>query len=156
MITRLSSDARKMMLTSAAQEARRRGDRRLGTDHLLLALLHDPDSREAAALGVDLEAARTASDCLDQAALAAVGVNVAHVAAQPPATTGRLPSLTSGARAVVKATVEATRRAKTPRIQTSHFLLALLDRERPDPAAELLDALHVDRFTVRNRLQGSA
>ncbi len=41
MITRLSVDARKMVLTSAAEEARRRGDRRLGTDHLLHGLLHD-------------------------------------------------------------------------------------------------------------------
>jgi ATP-dependent Clp protease ATP-binding subunit ClpA len=73
MITRLSPDARKMVLTSAAQEARRRGDRRLGTDHLLLALLHDEDSSVARAVGVDLEAARAAAASHDPAARGAGG-----------------------------------------------------------------------------------
>ena len=76
MITRLSSDARKMVLTSAAQEARRRGDRRLGTDHLLLALLHDADSGVARALGVDLDTARAASDSLDKAASVSIPQDV--------------------------------------------------------------------------------
>ena len=157
MITRLSSDARKMVLTSAAQEARRRGDRRLGTDHLLLALLHDADSGVARALGVDLDTARAASDSLDQAALAAVGVNVAHLGAPPPSTFARrLPPLTSGARAVLRAALEQTRRAKTPSIETRHFLLALLARDCPDPAAELLAALGVNREQVRGRLESSS
>jgi Clp amino terminal domain, pathogenicity island component len=79
MIMRLSADARKLVLTSAAEEAGRRGDRRLGTDHLLLGLLHDADSSAARALGVSLESARGASDALDRAALAAVGVDVSAV-----------------------------------------------------------------------------
>ena len=154
MLIRLSPDA-KMVLTSAAQEARRRGDRRLGTDHLLLALLHDADSGVARALGVDLEAARTASDSLDRAALAAVGVNVACLGSPPPSIFARrLPSLTSGARSVLTAAVEQTRHTKTQHIQTRHFLLALLARDRPDPAAELLEALGVDRSQVRSRLEG--
>jgi ATP-dependent Clp protease ATP-binding subunit ClpA len=157
MLKRLSADARKMVLTSAAQEARRRGDRRLGTDHLLLGLLHDVDSDVAQALGVDLQAARTVSDSLDRAALAAVGVNVAHIS-EPPASAfaRRLPPLTSGARAVLKGAIDQTRRAKTPHIQTRHFLLALLARDRPDPAAELLVALGVDRSQVRGRLEESS
>ena len=156
MVTRLSADARKMVLTSAAEEARRRGDRRLGTDHLLLGLLHDADSSVAQALGIDLESARTASDALDRAALTAVGVNVAHLGDPPqPVYARRLPPLTSGARAVLKSTIEETRHAKTQRIETRHFLLALLARERPDPAAELLQALGVDPSQVRNRLEAS-
>ena len=156
MVTRLSPDA-KMVLTTAAQEARRRGDRRLGTDHLLLALLHDSDSSVGRALGVDLEAARTASDSLDQAALAAVGVSVAHLGSPPRSTFARrLLPLTSGARAVLTDAVEQTHRAKTPRIETRHFLLALLARDCPDPAAELIAALGVDRSQVRSRLKGSS
>jgi ATP-dependent Clp protease ATP-binding subunit ClpA len=155
MITRLSPDAR-TVLSSAGQEAMQRGDRRLGTDHLLLSLLHDPHSGVARALGVDLEAARTAADSLDRAALLAVGINVTHLGAQPHASYAhRLPSLTSGARAVMTAAVEKTHAAREPRIQTRHLLLALLDRERPDPAAELLSALDVDRSQVRHRLEGS-
>jgi ATP-dependent Clp protease ATP-binding subunit ClpA len=157
MIRRLSADARKLVLTSAAQEARRRGDRRLGTDHLLLGLLHDPDSSATRALGVDLEMARTASDSLDRLALEAVGVNVAKLGSPPPtAFARRLLPLTSGARAVMKRTVEQTRSDRRPHIETRDFLLALLDRDRPDPAAELLSALGVDRSQVRNRLEGSA
>lgn len=156
MVTRLSADARKMVLTSAAEEARRRGDRRLGTDHLLLGLLHDAGSSVAQALGVDLESARAASDALDRAALAAVGVNVVHFGDPPQLVYARrLPPLTSGARAVLKSTIEETRHAKTQRIETRHFLLALLARERPDPAAELLQALGVDPSQVRNRLEAS-
>lgn len=156
MIRRLSADARKMVLTSAAQEARRRGDRRLGTDHLLLGLLHDADSGVTRALGVDLETARTASDSLDRAALLAVGVSAANLGDPSPSVFARrLLPLTSGARAVIKAAVEQTRRAKAPHIETRDFLLALLDRDHPDPAAELLAAMGVDRSQVRNRLEGS-
>ena len=158
MITRLSSDARKIILTSAAEEARRRGDRRLGTDHLVLGLLHDEDSLAAKALGTDLESARAASDALDRAALAAIGVDVVPVGDSPqavPVRSRRLPPLTSGARAVLKTALEATRQARSRRIETRQLLLALLDRERPDPAAELLHALGVDPSAVRVRLEGS-
>jgi ATP-dependent Clp protease ATP-binding subunit ClpA len=156
MITRLSADARKIVLTSAAEEARRRGDRRLGTDHLLLGLLHDRDSSVARALGIDLESTRAAADTLDRAALVAVGVNVDHLGDTPrPAYPRRLLPLTSGARAVLKRAVDETRKAKTQRIEARDFLVALLERERPDPAAELLAALNVDRSQVRSRLEPS-
>lgn len=157
MVTRLSADARKMVLTSAAEEARRRGDRRLGTDHLLLGLLHDKDSRVAHALGIDLESARAASDALDRAALAAVGVNIAHLGEPPrPVFARRLMPLTSGAREVLKRTLEETRTTRASRIDTRHFLIALLARDCPDPAAELLRALGVDRSQVRSRLEESS
>ena len=156
MVKRLSVDARRMVLTSAAEEARRRGDRRLGTEHLLLGLLHQPESPEAQALGVDLESARATSDALDKAALRAVGVNVANLGEpSPPVVERGLPPLTSGARAVLKAAVGETRHAKTQSIETRHFLLALLALEHPDPAAELLQALGVDRSQVIARLEGS-
>ena len=49
---RLVEDARRSVLTWAAGEARRRGDRRIGTVHILLGLLHDADSDAAKVLGV--------------------------------------------------------------------------------------------------------
>ncbi|MEP7034292.1 MAG: Clp protease N-terminal domain-containing protein [Dermatophilaceae bacterium] len=157
MITRLSVDARKVVLTSAADEARRRGDRRLGTDHLLLGLLHSADSKVARALGTDLESARAASDALDVAALAAVGIDVVQLGDAPrPVFARRLLPLTSGSRTVMKAVVDQTRQAGLKRIESRQFLLALLDRERPDPAAELLRALGVDPAEVRERLGGAA
>ncbi len=154
---RLSVDARKLVLASAAEEARRRGDRRLGTDHLLLGLLHEEDSRPARALGVSLAEARAASDALDVAALAAVGIQVQALGWGQPAAFGRrLPPLTSGARAVFKRAVDEARASRSGRIDTTHFLLALLPLRRPDPAAALLAALGVDPAAVRRRLTDAA
>ena len=56
----------------ASEEARRRGDRRTGTDHLLLALLEDPSIE--AVLGVSLQQARQALESLDHEALGALGL----------------------------------------------------------------------------------
>jgi hypothetical protein len=52
----------------ASEEARRRGDRRAGTDHILLALLEDPSVEGL--LGVSLQQARQAQDALDREARA--------------------------------------------------------------------------------------
>jgi ATP-dependent Clp protease ATP-binding subunit ClpA len=155
MVKRLSEDARKLVLTAAADEARRRGDRRLGTDHLLLGILHDPAAEAASALGVDLASARATQDALDRAALAAVGIHADDLGPVEDAAgpRRRLP-LTSGARAVFKRALEQARPRKSGRIETRHFLLALLACERPDPAAELLHQLGVDPAVVRDRLTG--
>ena len=55
----------------ASEEARRRGDRRTGTDHLLLALLEDPSVE--AGLGVSLQQAREALESLDREAMGVLG-----------------------------------------------------------------------------------
>ena len=54
------------------EEARRRGDRKVGTEHLLLGLLHE--DAMVRVLGFDLAAARAALDGLDRDALSAIGV----------------------------------------------------------------------------------
>jgi hypothetical protein len=56
----------------ASEEARRRGDRRTGSDHILLALLEDPSIE--AVLGVSLQQARQALESLDHEALVALGL----------------------------------------------------------------------------------
>ena len=48
------------IMLDANAEARRRGDRTVGTEHLALALLADPDSMTARALGVSVADARAA------------------------------------------------------------------------------------------------
>jgi hypothetical protein len=53
----------------AREEARRRGDRKVGTEHLLLGLLREPVLAQA--LGCDLQTARDALAALDHDALAA-------------------------------------------------------------------------------------
>ena len=45
--------------------------------------------------------------------------------------------------------------ARDDRPAVTHMLLKLLDNRRPDPAAQLLDALGVDRNQVRDRLRGA-
>jgi ATP-dependent Clp protease ATP-binding subunit ClpA len=154
MVKRLSKDARRALLTAAAEETHRCGDRRLGTDHLLLGIVHDPASEAARALGVDLESARAADESLDRAALAAIGIDAGGLGPREAAGPGsrRLPPLTSGARAVFKRAIEESGPRKSGRIETRHFLLALLACERPDPAAELLHELGIDPVVVRDRL----
>ena len=134
----------------AGAEAKRRGDRRVGTDHIALAMLADPDSVTARALGLSLASARTALEALDREALASVGIDVSFNA---PAISGRVNErlrLTPAGRAVFTG---LRREAVGKPLGVKHVLLALLSRERPDPAAELFHALGVDRTAARNRLQ---
>ncbi len=152
MFERFDADARRWVLSAAEEEAQRRGDRRIGTDHLLLAMLHDPRRLAAGVLGVDLVAARAAADALDRAALSAVGVDIGEDLAPVLVRTRRRPQLTSGARTVFVLAVAEVRRARGRRIQARHLLLALLTRQSPDPAGQLLDALGVDAAAARARL----
>lgn len=56
---------------AAREGARSRGDRRVGTDHLLLGLLRDPEIETV--MHFTLESAREAPYSLDRSALAAIG-----------------------------------------------------------------------------------
>jgi hypothetical protein len=138
------SKALDVALRRAGEEIARRGDRRVGTDHLLLGLLHDADV--AAALGVDVERARAVAGDLDQAALAAIGVDLGDDL--PPARTrvrvGHVP-LTSAARAAIGRAGAVADAEHVRRIEPRHLLAALREREEPDPAAVLLAALGVAR-----------
>jgi hypothetical protein len=73
---------------AAREEARRRGDRRVGTEHLLVTLLRELDF--AHVLGTDVEAARAGLATLDREALAAVGVD-AEIEEAVPAPRADLP-----------------------------------------------------------------
>jgi Clp amino terminal domain, pathogenicity island component len=136
----------------ARNEAIRRGDRTIGTEHLVLALLSDPASPAAAALGCDLDSARRALDALDRQALAAIGVPPGITAGPAPVrSAGRL-RLTPAAKAVVA----GARDARGNRGAGLGIVLgALLDLRRPDPAAELLAALGVDGRATRERWAGA-
>ena len=131
----------------ASAEARRLGDRRVGTEHMALAMLIDPESPTAKALGVSLQDARKALQTLDFAALSAVGIDAVDPGPAIPARE-RI-RLTPGARDVVA----GIHKGKWPRPLTgSHVLIGLLGRHSPDPAADLLDALGVDRAAVHAQL----
>ena len=141
------------VVTSALEEARRRGDRRMGTEHLLLGLLRHPPT--ATAVGVDLDAARAALDDLDHAALRSIGIDTDRVPAladlprrHPPIT---ISAVTSGSRTALRHAVDSTG-TRTRHLAPRYLLIELLDRESPDPVVELIDHLGVDRTAVRARL----
>jgi hypothetical protein len=144
----------------ASEEARRRGDRRTGTDHLLLALLEEPSIE--ALLGVSLQKARQVLESLDQEALGALGLGSGIDA--PPLAIRAVPKkprirdvaqrdrlrMAPAAKKVLEAASKPNRR----KLQvTSHQVLAqLLALQTPDPAAVLLAALGVDTSEVQQRV----
>lgn len=137
-------------VASGVEEAGRRGDRRVGTEHLLLGALRDADV--AKLLGVSVDEARASADDLDRKSLVAIGINLGDF--RPPVSprAGKRTSFTSGARSALQRTLAYTTAEKSRRIMPKHLLLALLDREQPDPAAALLSELGVDTAAVRRRL----
>jgi ATP-dependent Clp protease ATP-binding subunit ClpA len=143
----------------ASEEARRRGDRRTGTDHLLLALLEDPSIEVV--LGVTLQQARQALDSLDQEALGALGLGSGTDA--PPLPMRAVPKkprlrdvakkdhfrMTPAAKKVLEEAVKPNRRKL--QVTAQQVLAQILTLQPPDPAAVLLGALGVNTSQVRRR-----
>jgi len=150
MFERFASASRNAV-TLAMDEARLRGDRRIGTDHLLLGALHDPDI--SGILGVSVTTARATTDALDKRALLAIGVDTGDVAFPTPPGTNKRAPFTSGSRSVMQRMLAHTTAEKARQITPQHLLLALLERQRPDPAAVLLDELAIDRADVERKLK---
>ena len=139
------------IVLDATAEARRRGDRTVGTEHLLLALLIDPAAPTARALGVSIADARSALDTLDDIALSALGITATGSSTTVvPSKMRRRLRLTPAAGRVF---VGSRRLSAGERLGPQHVLLSLLLTTRPDPAADLLDAMGVDRNEVRSRLR---
>jgi hypothetical protein len=147
----------------ASEEARRRGDRRTGTDHILLALLENPSIEVV--LGVSLQEARQALDSLDRQALDALGLG--HGIDAPPLPMRAVPlkprirdvmkkdrlRLTPAAKKVLEKSVKPNRR-KT-QVTTQQVLAQILALQPPDPAAVLLGALGLNASDVVRRLDAS-
>ncbi len=148
----------------ASEEARRRGDRRTGTDHLLLALFEDPSIEVV--LGVSLSQARQALDSLDHEALGALGLGSGTNAPPLPmravpkkprirdvAQTSRLRPTPAAKKALQEAVKPNRRKAY---VTAQQVLAQILMLQPPDPAAILLRALGVDPSEVRVRLHTDA
>jgi hypothetical protein len=144
----------------ASEEARRRGDRRTGTDHLLLALLEDPSIE--ALLGVSLQQARQAHESLDHEALVALGLGSgADAPPLPMRAVPKKPRIRDIAQRdrlrmapAAKKVLEEASKSNRRRLQvTAHQVLAqILALQPPDPAAALLSALGVNASEVMRRL----
>jgi hypothetical protein len=144
----------------ASEEARRRGDRRTGTDHVLLGLLEDPSIEIV--LGVSLQQARQALESLDQEALGTLGMGSGIDA--PPLPMRAVPKkptiravmkkdrlrMTPAAKKVLEEAVKPMRR-KT-QVTAQQVLAQILTLQPPDPAAVLLGALGVNTSEVWRRL----
>lgn len=143
----------------AREEARRRGDRRVGTEHLVLALMREPEI--SAALDADVSQGREAIRAIDRDALAAIGIGAeldapeiptGETAARPTVRAvlqGRLPMTPAAASALRNSGKDMRRGRKTP---PARVLVELLELGPPDPAAELFAELGVDRAEVKQRL----
>jgi len=149
----------------AREEARRRGDRRVGTEHLVLALLRDPDLAQA--VGCDLQFARETLGAMDRDAL--VSIRIDQPLEAPPVPTrepvlatkrpsfkavlaDRLPMTPVAKRVLEQSGKDGRHRRPVDRWSRERVLIALLSLAAPDPAAALLDALGVDRGVVSERL----
>lgn len=165
MFERFTHDARATVM-GAVGEAERRGDRHVGTEHLLLGAIASAHPIVSAALadaGVDLLRTRSALDACDVAALAAVGVEVRAMpaAADLPARrsygrvrrSGGHRPFTGGAKQVLEAALREALQRGDRHIGSEHILLGLAARPAPDPAHELLNALEVDSAALYADLQ---
>jgi hypothetical protein len=147
----------------ASEEARRRGDRRTGTDHVLLAVLADPSTE--AVLGVSLPQARRALESLDREALGVLGLGSGIDAPPlPMRAVPAKPTLRDIAKKdrlrmtpVAKKVLEEASKPNRRRLYVTgpQVLAQILALQPPDPAAVLLDALGVNRSEVRNRLDAA-
>jgi hypothetical protein len=148
---------------AAREEARRRGDRTIGTELLLVALLGHPAL--ASAVGTDAAHARAVLDALDDEALVAIGMDpppeVPPVPTKDPATVPARPTirmvlhkhlrLTPCAKRVLSESSRGMRRGHShPGPQ--HVLAGIIELQAPDPAAALLAQLGAQPGAVRQRL----
>jgi ATP-dependent Clp protease ATP-binding subunit ClpA len=140
------------IILAAIDEAQQRGDRLLGSEHLFLGLLHEPDAVAVKALGVDLRGARAALEALDRAALAAIGLDIGDLPITSRATWRRGTRMSSAARAVINRAVKDATQSKGRHDWTTHMALALLATDPPDPVAALIAELGIDRAAVCERL----
>jgi ATP-dependent Clp protease ATP-binding subunit ClpA len=147
----------------ASEEARRRGDRRTGTDHLLLALLEDPSIEVV--LGVSLQQARQALESLDHEALGALGLGPGTDAPPlPMRTVPKKPTIrdviqkdrlrmTPAAKRVLQEAVKPNRQ-KT-QVTAQQVLAQIITLQPPDPAAVLLGALGVNTSDALHELRSA-
>ena len=144
----------------AAEEARRRGDRRTGTDHILLALFEDHSIEVV--LGVSLQQARQALESLDHEALGALGLGAGTDAPSlPMRAVPKKPRIRDVAKKdrfrmtpAAKRVLEEAYKPKRPKApgHGAEVLAQILTLQPPDPAAVLLGALGVNTSEIQRRL----
>jgi ATP-dependent Clp protease ATP-binding subunit ClpA len=138
---RFTKEARQVV-TSAVDEARRRGDTRIGTEHLLIGVaasggLPDP--------WPDAEALRAQLGRLDEEALRSVGLDPDLLENVPTGTArdrraSHLP-FTGGAKDILKVALKEAIALGHRHIGVEHIALALASEKGPDRALAVLEGL---------------
>ncbi|GAB3305036.1 hypothetical protein EK0264_04405 [Epidermidibacterium keratini] len=142
------------MVRIALNEARGRGDSVVGTDHLLVALLHDPPLASGVLGGRTPDDARSALRARDAAALRSAGVDVDpwDIPRAPAiADQSRLP-MSAGLQQVLQAARHVATEHGCRRIQTHDLLAAVATRPAPDPALDLFNALGLEPARIAAEL----
>ncbi len=138
MFERFTDRARRVVVT-AQEEARMLGHNHIGSEHLLLGLLHEEAGTAAhvlAAAGVTVEAARTQVE------------ELAGPGSKSP--TGHIP-FTQRARKVLELSLREALEQKQRYIGTEHILLALL-RDSGDVGAQVIERLGGSPSALRQRV----
>ena len=164
-----SPDARAQVLAAATAIARRRGDSRIGTDHLLIGVI-TAGNEIARAAGLSVDGMHEALDRLDGSALGAFGIDAApeiwgspFPVAQPhPARQRRhrrilarhLP-LSAGAKKSLEKSVRVALDHRHRRINTNHLLAALATGGINDPAIRLLRSSAVDPADLESAVRAA-
>jgi hypothetical protein len=142
MFERFTDRARRVVVT-AQEEARMLGHNHIGSEHLLLGLLHEESgvaARVLAADGITVEAARTQVE------------ELAGPGSKSPA--GHIP-FTQRARKVLELSLREALEQKQRFIGTEHILLALL-RDSGDVGAQVLERLGGSLAALRQRVLAEA
>ncbi len=138
MFERFTDRARRVVVT-AQEEARMLGHNHIGSEHLLLGLLHEESgvtARVLAASGITVEAARTQVE------------ELAGPRSKSPS--GHIP-FTQRARKVLELSLREALEQKSRFIGTEHILLALL-RDADDMGAQVLEQLGGPLSALRQRV----
>jgi hypothetical protein len=164
-----SPDARAAVLSAAQASARRRGDGRIGTDHLLIGVVTSGNEITRRA-GLSVEGLHEALDRLDGSALGAFGIEAASealLACSPvlgphlgrKRLHRRIPArhlpLTAGAKRSLKKSVQLALDHRHRRINTNHLLAALSTGGHNDPAVRLLRSSAVDPADLESAVQAA-
>lgn len=163
MFERFTKEARQIVRTAVA-EASARGDIRIGSEHLLVALAGVPLPFQRSVLGpldVGPEGIRDQLDRLDSESLASVGFDpdLLHpslrAAGAGPAKARRHLPFTHGAKAVLEGSLREAIRRGDRHIGAEHVLLSLLAVPPEDPVARVFAHLEADPVVIRARIEAS-
>jgi ATP-dependent Clp protease ATP-binding subunit ClpA len=164
MFERFGRDVRAAVVAASREAAELRGDRHVGTEHLLVGVA-EAGSATIAAAGLTADDLRRALDGLDRLALGLVGVDVdlesvpGPLHPVPPRRRRHIP-FTAGAKSSLRRSLHIAIDLGHRRIGSDHLLASLAVGGENDPAVRLLRTAGIDPADVeahaRSALRRSA